>query len=478
MLSNSNMQVMPDGHRPVFHFLPTRNWLNDPNGLIQWNGQYHVFYQYNPNGAFHGTIHWGHALSRDLVHWEHLSIALAPTPDGFDKDGCWSGCAINNNGVPTVFYTGVHPQVQCMATSSDENLVTWQKHLQPVISAPPPDIEAHAGGHIRDPFVWKENDQWYMLLGSKIEGVGGVILLYRSTDLLNWSYLHPLLTGDVKQQEPLWTGTMWECPNFLAFDSKHVLIISPQATALDHLMPVYFLGDWENERFQAEPGQVLVHGKYFYAPQVMRAEDGRYIMWGWIKEGRSPERSFVAGWNGVMSLPIQVSLLSDGKLGLEPVKELEALRQEHHHFEDLHITPKADLLLDIQGVSLEIEIQFPPNLKTEVGLVMRASFNGEDQTRIIYEPIQQQLMIHRSNPSPDVDIDNQFAPLTLSPGEPLTLRVFLDHSVLEVFANHHTCLVSRVYPSDAASNRLGLSVQTHPVTISTLDIWQLKDIWK
>ena len=115
-----------------------------------------MFYQYNPSGAFHGTIHWGHALSRDLVHWEHLSIALAPTPDGFDKDGCWSGCAINNNGVPTVFYTGVHPQVQCMATSSDENLVTWQKHLQPVISAPPPDIQAHAGGHIRDPFVWKE----------------------------------------------------------------------------------------------------------------------------------------------------------------------------------------------------------------------------------------------------------------------------------------------------------------------------------
>jgi beta-fructofuranosidase len=295
------MQVMPDGHRPVFHFLPTKNWLNDPNGLIQWNGQYHMFYQYNPNGAFHGTIHWGHALSRDLVHWEHLSIALAPTPDGFDKDGCWSGCAINNNGVPTVFYTGVHPQVQCMATSSDENLVTWQKHLQPVISAPPPDIEAHAGGHIRDPFVWKENDQWYMLLGSKIEGVGGVILLYRSTDLLHWSYLHPLLTGDVKQQEPLWTGTMWECPNLLAFDSKHVLIISPQATALDHLMPVYFLGDWENERFQAEPGQVLVHGKYFFAPQVMRAEDGRYIRGGWIKEGRSPESSFVAGGMGVLS---------------------------------------------------------------------------------------------------------------------------------------------------------------------------------
>jgi beta-fructofuranosidase len=478
MLSNSNMQVMPDGHHPVFHFLPTRNWLNDPNGLIQWNGQYHMFYQYNPNGAFHGTIHWGHAVSRDLVHWEHLPIALTPMPDGFDKDGCWSGCAINNNGVPTLFYTGVHPQVQCMATSSDGNLVTWQKYPQPVIYAPPPEIEAHAGGQIRDPFVWRENDQWYMLLGSKIEGVGGIILLYRSADLLHWEYLHPFLAGDVNQQEPIWTGTMWECPNLLNFGSKHVLIISPQATAFDHLMPVYFLGAWENERFHAEPGQILVHGKYFYAPQVMRADDGRYIMWGWIKEGRSHEQSIAAGWNGVMSLPIQVSLFEDGKLSLEPVKELEALRQEHYHFENLYITPETGLPLDIQGDCFEVQVQFPADLQTQVGLMLRASLDGQDQTRIIYDPGREQLIIHRFNPSPDVDLDNQFAPLTLSSGEPLTLRVFLDHSVLEIFANHHTCLVSRVYPAHETSNHIGLFTQDNPTVITQMDIWKLKDIWK
>ena len=128
---------MIDPHRPVFHFLPVKNWMNDPNGVIQWNGQYHLFYQYNPHGAFHGTIHWGHAVSSDLVHWRHLPIALTPTPEGLDKDGCWSGCAIDNNGVPTLFYTGVFPQVQCTATSSDDHLLTWQKHPEPVISAPP-----------------------------------------------------------------------------------------------------------------------------------------------------------------------------------------------------------------------------------------------------------------------------------------------------------------------------------------------------
>ena len=478
MLNNPNIQGMSDGHRPAFHFLPINNWMNDPNGLIEWNGQYHMFYQYNPHGAFHGTIHWGHAVSRNLVHWEHLPIALAPTPAGFDKDGCWSGCAINNNGVPTLFYTGVHPQVQCMATSSDENLVIWQKYPQPVIAAPPPDIEAHAGGEIRDPFVWRAKDQWYMLLGSKIEGVGGIILLYRSSDLLHWEYLHPFLEGDVSQQEPLWTGTMWECPNLLDFGSKHALIISPQANTFDHLNPIYFLGDWENERFQAEQGQILVHGKYFYAPQVMRANDGRYIMWGWIKEGRSHEQANAAGWNGVMSLPIHVSILADGKLGLEPVKELEVLRQKQYHFENLNITADASLFPNIQGDSLEIAIQFPPELKSEVGLILRASISGQEQTRIIYRPDQQQLVIHHSNPAPDVDIDNQLAPLALSPGESLTLHVFLDHSVLEVFANHHTCLVGRVYPFDTASNHLGLFVQTDAVMIPTLDIWKLNDIWK
>src|SRR5688572_12844442 len=116
-------------HRPQYHFLPPANWMNDPNGLIQWQGQYHMFYQYNPNGPFHGTIHWGHAISSDLVHWEHLPIALAPTPGGPDEDGCWSGCAVDDGGVPTFIYSGARNRVEraCLATSSD-GLLTWEKY--------------------------------------------------------------------------------------------------------------------------------------------------------------------------------------------------------------------------------------------------------------------------------------------------------------------------------------------------------------
>src|SRR5918911_968679 len=118
-----------DAHRPQFHFLPPANWMNDPNGLIQCRGQYHLFYQYNPHAPVHGNIHWGHAVSDDLAHWRHLPIALAPTPGGPDAGGCWSGCAIVQDGVPTLIYTGYVEGVQCpcLATSDDE-LITWDKY--------------------------------------------------------------------------------------------------------------------------------------------------------------------------------------------------------------------------------------------------------------------------------------------------------------------------------------------------------------
>lgn len=159
-----------DPHRPIYHFLPEANWLNDPNGLIQWQGQYHVFYQYNPNGPFHGTIHWGHAVSPDLVNWRHLPVALAPTPNSPDQDSCFSGCAVDNNGVATFIYTGVRgeDQLACVATSTAELLINWQKYAgNPVISEiamasrvyqTRPDSLVATGG----PATVKQLDGWTM----------------------------------------------------------------------------------------------------------------------------------------------------------------------------------------------------------------------------------------------------------------------------------------------------------------------------
>ena len=266
-----------DPHRPQYHYLPPANWLNDPNGLIQWRGDYHLFYQYNPSGAYHDKIHWGHAVSHDLVHWEDWPIALMPTFGEQDQDGCWSGCAVYNNGVPTLFYSGVYPQQVCMATSVDE-LLTWQKYPgNPIISGPPPDIDTE--GEFRDPFVWQEPDGWYMLMGTRSAEVGGAILLYRSDDLINWEYLHPLIRGDKYQTAPFWTGSIWECPNLFPVDDKHVLVVSFQHHEARRLLYTgYFVGEYKNHYFTHTRQGLVDYGISYYAPQVMQDEQGRRLM--------------------------------------------------------------------------------------------------------------------------------------------------------------------------------------------------------
>lgn len=266
-----------DAHRPQYHFLPPANWMNDPNGVIQWRGRYHLFYQHNPNGAFWGTMHWGHAVSDDLVHWTHLPIALAPTPGGPDWDGCFSGCAVDDLGLPRVLYTGVHPQVQCLATGSDD-LCRWKKHpANPVIAGPPADLDVLG---FRDPCVWQEGEMWYALIGSGIRDVGGTALLYRSPDLVEWQYMHPLCIGDKAE-----TGEMWECPDLFPVRDRHVLLVSP----IPLRKALYFVGSYAGHRFEPSFCAPLDAGGYFYAPQTLIDDRGRRLMWGWIWEGRDEE---------------------------------------------------------------------------------------------------------------------------------------------------------------------------------------------
>lgn len=205
-----------DPHRPIYHFVAPANWLNDPNGLIHRRGRYHLFYQYNPHGPFHGTIHWGHAASDDLVHWADLPIALLPTPGGADADGCWSGCAVDDHGVPTLVYTGLRGREQrtCLATGGDD-LLRWEKYAGNPVIEPPPGLDLVG---FRDHSVWREGDDWYQVIGAGLRDVGGTVLLFRSPDLRSWEYLRPILTGDLRRREPFSTGSMWECPDLFPLD--------------------------------------------------------------------------------------------------------------------------------------------------------------------------------------------------------------------------------------------------------------------
>ncbi|MBN1934052.1 MAG: glycoside hydrolase family 32 protein [Anaerolineae bacterium] len=477
-----------DPHRPIYHFLPPANWMNDPNGLMQHRGRYHMFYQHYPYGAYWSTMHWGHAVSDDLVHWRHLPLALTPTPGGADRDGCFSGCAVIDGGVPVLVYTGVRPQVQCLAFPDDPNdpdLVGWHAYEGNPVLVQPEGLDL-LPGDFRDPCVWREGDGWQMALGSGVQGVGGVILLYRSRDLIHWEYVRPILTGDREQVDPLPTGTMWECPGFFRLQDRHVLLVSAMGMQDGARYTVYWSGGYENFTFKPDVLRLLDYGReQFYAPQTFlddsnaQHSQGRKLMFGWLVENRSPGEQRAAGWAGVMSLPRVLTLRPDGTLNMSPAPEVQTLRGKGRRWEGVRVTPERSNWLDgLQGDALEIRAEFAPPLRGEFGLAVRCSPDGLERTTISYNAQTQQLAVNLAHSSLDDQVGrgHYSGELRLSPGEPLVLDVFLDRSVIEVYANERACISSRVYPTLAESKGVDLWA-SNAVTVHAVDVWEMAGIW-
>jgi beta-fructofuranosidase len=457
-----------DPHRPIYHFLPPANWMNDPNGVIEWNGTYHLFYQHNPDRAVWGNIHWGHASSEDLLHWRDLPIALAPTPGGPDERGCFSGCAVDDDGVPTVIYTGARGnnydiQTQCVATS-DDDLLTWVKYGgNPVLSQVP--VEAGQTRDFRDPFVWREGDAWYMLLASRIVDVGGTVFRYRSTDLRRWEYLGPLLTGDLNRD-----GNVWECANFFPLGDKWVLIVSSQGP--DRPFAVFsFVGSFRDGTFTPET-EALFDSSYLYAPLTMADSGGRRLLWGWLREGRTINSQLAAGWSGVQAIPRELSL-RDGRLTMEPVRELQTLRGESVEVAGIRLGGD-EVTVAATGRALDIVATLAP--EGPVGLALACAPDGSEQTRIAYLPESQELVVDRSHSSllGDVEPFPHRVHHELAPGEMLDLRILLDGSVLEIIANGRTSVNTRIYPSRADSTGMRVFGDGR---LETMTAWTMRSIW-
>jgi beta-fructofuranosidase len=359
-------------------------------------------------------------------------------------------------------------QRPCLATS-DDGLLTWHKYPgNPVIAEPPADVDQN---DFRDHCVWQAGDNWYQVIGGKIDGVGGAALLYRSRDLIEWEYMHPLCVGDQAE-----TGMIWECPDFFPLGDKHVLLISP----IPLRKTIYLVGTYANDRFTPERVGVVDAGGHFYAPQSMCDTQGRRLLWGWLWEGREEQAQLAAGWAGVMSLPRVLALLPDGAVGFAPAPELEMLRAHSWSWRDLQLTPAtAHVLAEVQSDTLEIMAEFAPNDATAYGIDVRCSADRAERTRIVYDRVRRRLEIdrRRSSASAADQHDLYGDTLTLEDGEPLTLRAFVDHSVLEVFANGRLCLTSRVYPSETSLG-VALFAQGSSVHVSAINVWNMRSIWK
>lgn len=469
-----------DRHRPLYHFVAPGNWMNDPNGAFLWKGKYHLFYQYNPNGPFWGTIHWGHAVSSDLVYWEDMPVALAPSNDGPDQNGCWSGCIVDDNGIPTAFYTGIEPQTVCTATS-DDDLRNWKKSNAPLISGPPPDllltgfpsITGHPSADFRDPYVWQETGRWFMLVGAGMREKGGTALLYESDDLRHWRYQQPVLNSVVGAD-----CNMWECPVLLRFPGYHVLLVCPHPEA----KYVYWIaGEWRNGTLLERRRDKVDWGAFVYAAQCLHDPlQDRYLVWTWIKEGRSIEAQRAAGWSGVLSLPKTCGLDRNGALVMRPAPELTSLRRESRNIADSRLTPASENpLAGFEGECLEIDVELSFDEPTICHLSLRLSPDESEETLIIYTSREEMLTVDcsRSSLQPEVDHQTISAPLTPDQQGRICFRVFLDRSVLEVFLADQRCVTQRLYPTREDSLGLRFTVKTGSAIIYRLSTWKLASIW-
>jgi beta-fructofuranosidase len=467
---HGHSKLATDLRRPQYHLLPAANWMNDPNGPIYYNGRYHMFFQYNPNGAFWGTMHWAHATSADMIHWQHEPIALAPTPGGYDRDGVFSGSAVMDGSTPTLIYTGVLPpaspseitlddgqhrwrEVQCLATSTDPDLRTWKKLPDPVIARHPQHLAVTG---FRDPCVWREGREWLLTLGSGIRGKGGAVLLYESHDLRHWTFRHLLIEGHGSGKasaNPVDTGDMWECPDFFSLGDRHVLLISTMGRVF------WRTGHYHDRRFTAEKEGVVDFGSY-YAAKTMLDERGNRILWGWIPETRSEADYRAAGWAGVMALPRALSLDSNGALRIAPAPAVEMLRV-HPMQVSAGDRNRDKSLASIRIRDLAGEIQARFAAKRAFLLRLRPE-KGDPFAEIAYEPQKK-----------DAELRVNSTQAEFATNEPVTLRIFLDGSVLEVFANDNIVITARVYAVPSTPLLVEVSDTT---ALEALDVWQMRPI--
>jgi sucrose-6-phosphate hydrolase SacC (GH32 family) len=478
-----------DRHRPQYHLTAPGHWMNEPHAPLYFQGKYHLFYQHNPQGPYWGNIQWGHWISTDMVHWNDLPIALSTEDDGLAPDGIWSGNAsYDQNGMPVLFFTAGNlekspNQMTGLARSTfihdhDSNLIKWVKHPKPVTVQPEGRNLHHDG--FRDPFVWREGDTWYQIVGSGIEGICGAITVFTSTNLIKWDY-HGLLYEDQNQKFP-YLGEVWELPILLPIGSgKHILIISPVGNGAD-VEVFYWLGVWDKENFRFlpdddEPQIIDIGDFHFTGPSAMiDPKTGRLILFTITQGNRTPKSEYLAGWAHNGGLPVHLTLREDGRLGVEPIEELQSLRTEKLICMVNKSSQEVNKLLkNVKGDMLEIKLELYSEKVKQYGIKVRCSPEGEEETLIYYDQVCEKFNVNREKTSLNQEeLTNgvQGGKLELN-GENLRLHIFLDRSMLEAYANGLKSLTTRVYPSRKDS--LGLKIWGN-VTVKSIEVWKLKSI--
>lgn len=482
-----------DRHRPQYHVSPPAHWMNEPHAPIYFNGQYHLFYQHNPQGPYWHQIHWGHWVSDDMVNWRDLPVALAPEKNAVDPDGVWSGsAAYDENGVPALFFTAGDDSAKpnqrvglarsTFLEDKNNDLVSWIKYPEPVITQ-----QKGIGlfGDFRDPFVWKEGDTWYLLIGSGIEGGSGTALAYTSKNMTEWEYKGPFYTSNLNKYPYL--GPVWELPVLLPLgkdkkgNEKHLFLISPVGPGAD-VEVFYWIGSFDKNKFsftpdQEEPELVDVGQFHFTGPSGMvDPKTSRNIIFTIAQGERTPQLDYSAGWAHNGGLPVSVFLREDGRLGVEPIEELQTLRGEKLvSFKDKSLEEANVLLKEVKGDMLEIKLELEADKAEQMGIQVRRSPNGEEETLLYYDIEDAMLKVNRTKTTLDRFERSkgiQGGKLELN-GENVKLHIYLDRSMIEAYANGLKSLTTRAYPSRVDS--LGLQIWGNgSLTVKSMEVWEMR----
>lgn len=460
-VERTNPVAEQDSLRPVYHVTSSSRFINDPNGPVYFAGEYHIFFQHLPfwGDSIHNKPVWGHAASRDMVHWYHLPIALAPTPGTYDSEAIASGSCVIHNGLPTIIYTGVEPQSQCLAVSHD-SLRSWTKDPSNPVLPAPPSLEGLRDG-FRDPFVWHEGDKWRMLVGSAFQNTGGTVLLYESADLRKWDFLGPLCTGMGE------LCIQWECPAFFKLGDKHVLIVSPLYSNQPGLraMVKYSTGNYSNNRFTPGVWKPVDLGgpTVYYAPNSFMDPAGRRILWGWIMADRPPQ----AGWWGCLSIPRVITPGENGDLRYEPIPELNRLRYDGQEKKDFTIGREQEMILQPAfGLHYEMLMEAEADQLTQIEVRIGRSADGSKAIKLAYDAEKGRLIFG----------DKEAVFKLKSDEKTLIIHLFIDGNVGEAYINGRACFTN-VLPF--SRNSTGISIFTSGVhaRIRSLSLWKLNSIW-
>ncbi|NCA85206.1 MAG: T9SS type A sorting domain-containing protein [Clostridia bacterium] len=468
-----------DHLRPQYHPMPNTSWTNEPYGLTWYAEKYHLFFQKNPNAPQLFFMHWGHLSSPDLVNWTEEKMALAPSP-GFDSFGIWSGTTIKNDaGVPQIIYTGVNGEKAGIGGASPltDSLIDWNRYPEnPLVPNPPPGYN-HMD--FRDPFVWKSDSLYYMIVGSGLQNNGGGILFtWRSTDLVNWAPIEPLY----RSSNIALTGKFWEMPLFFPLnDTIYLLAVTPVPTPVKRAETIYWLGRWDDETFtplQVQPSPWELIQENFLSPAIGRDEQERVAYIGIIPEQRPEAPQVEAGWRHTFGLPRVVRQLNDSLIGHYPHPNLCRLRQQATTIQNRLIEKNTTFNLpEFASTQAELEFQL---VTSDTSLFQIHFFKNEDEqevTILSFDMINDRISLDRRQSTLGSGTQNlRTESYVYNPNDTILLRVFLDHSVLEVFIDNLVVFSARVYPSRASSNLIDATVQQGNLEIINLQAWPLSSI--